>query len=257
MDQNVSLLEYLQPAVPFIPIHQQLLSAPATNNTIKLPEIGSLSAWTDFSLSTILQVYRPPLIAATVVASDMFPPNPQPVNSKAALVSRISEYISPLIRCALRCGFAKLATMPHPEKGTLTTISLDSGDKARRIGPSNPDLAYVTVNNIMGNKLNRAPGVVELSRTWHTGLSEGNEHQKTEYLRVLRELSRYMAQHHAQYGFILTNQELVVVRRNGGNDSRGLELSKPIMWYVGGDAENPKLTVLLALWYLGMLVSRE
>ena len=64
-----------------------------------------------------------------------------------------------------------------------------------------------------------------------------------------------MKQHRTRYGFILTDDELVAVKRldNDGN----LELSQSIQWDSNGTATQPQLTVLLALWYLGMLAAHD
>jgi hypothetical protein len=80
-----------------------------------------------------------------------------------------------------------------------------------------------------------------------------------------------MEQNQARYGFVLTDRELVVIRRSTGQDGRpilgNLELSKPIRWNSGMPAyditsRNPqarkvRLTVPLALWYLGMMASDD
>ena len=64
-----------------------------------------------------------------------------------------------------------------------------------------------------------------------------------------------MKQHQTRYGFILTDSELVVLRRMDYNGN--LELAAPIQFGTGGIPQQPQLTVLLALWYLGMLSAQE
>lgn len=64
-----------------------------------------------------------------------------------------------------------------------------------------------------------------------------------------------MKQHRSKYGCILSNRELVVLRRK---DDRGnLEISVPIPFTAGGTEEKPEMTVLLALRYFGMLAAQE
>jgi len=62
-----------------------------------------------------------------------------------------------------------------------------------------------------------------------------------------------MKQHHARYGYILTDRELVAIRRRDRDGN--LDLSLRIPWSRQGTAQQPQLTVLLALWYLGMLAA--
>lgn len=61
-----------------------------------------------------------------------------------------------------------------------------------------------------------------------------------------------MRQHNARYGYILTNTELVAVKRLEGGGR--LAVSTPMPWRGGGVGE---LSVLLALWYLGMLAAED
>lgn len=64
-----------------------------------------------------------------------------------------------------------------------------------------------------------------------------------------------MKQHHARYSFILTDSELVAVRRLDRNGN--LELSNSVPWTATGTVERPSMTVLLGLWYLSMLAAHE
>lgn len=64
-----------------------------------------------------------------------------------------------------------------------------------------------------------------------------------------------MNQHHTRYGYVLTDRELVVIRKR--NEQGDLEVSTPIPWATQGTAANPRLTVLLALWHLGMLAAHD
>ena len=68
--------------------------------------------------------------------------------------------------------------------------------------------------------------------------------------REYKQVNFYMRQHNARYGYILTDTELVAVRRLEGNGR--LAVSAAVPWTRGGVRE---LSVLLALWYLGMLAA--
>ncbi|KKZ67176.1 hypothetical protein EMCG_07121 [[Emmonsia] crescens] len=54
--------------------------------------------------------------------------------------------------------------------------------------------------------------------------------------------------HNARYGFVLTDTELVPIRRLDANGN--LLVARAIPWEVAGPG---RLTILLGLWYLGML----
>ncbi|KAH1863774.1 hypothetical protein KXX01_002399 [Aspergillus fumigatus] len=76
-----------------------------------------------------------------------------------------------------------------------------------------------------------------------------------EYRQALSQVNFYMKQHRSRYGFILTDRELVVFRRRDNNGN--LELASPTPFTAGGTAQQPQLTVLMALWYLGMLAAQD
>ena len=61
-----------------------------------------------------------------------------------------------------------------------------------------------------------------------------------------------MSQHNARHGLVSTNVELVAVKRLDKNGQ--LAVSRSIPWGAGGHGE---LTVLMGLWYIGMLASEE
>ncbi|KAL2378194.1 hypothetical protein RJZ90_006177, partial [Blastomyces dermatitidis] len=71
---------------------------------------------------------------------------------------------------------------------------------------------------------------------------------RTEYLQVLSQINFYMKQHNARYGFALTDTELVPIKRLDANGN--LLVARAIPWEAGGPG---RLTVLMGLWYLGML----
>ncbi|KAK9342433.1 hypothetical protein V1522DRAFT_425092 [Lipomyces starkeyi] len=73
-----------------------------------------------------------------------------------------------------------------------------------------------------------------------------------EYKQVLAQLNFYLDQHDARHGFILSDVELVAIRRLGRNGR--LAIAAPVSWRGGGV---DRLSVLLGLWYLGMLAAED
>lgn len=60
-----------------------------------------------------------------------------------------------------------------------------------------------------------------------------------------------MKLHETRYSFILTNSELVAIRRL--EEHGNLQISDGILWTAHGTETRQVMTVILALWYLGML----
>lgn len=76
---------------------------------------------------------------------------------------------------------------------------------------------------------NRAPGIIKPLWKWGTRMHPRyniSDKDQTELKNVLAEINSYMKVNNARYAFILTDFELVVVRRvNGDGD---LELADPM-----------------------------
>lgn len=76
--------------------------------------------------------------------------------------------------------------------------------------------------------------------------------EQHQYKQVLAQVNFYIHQHNAQYSYILMNTELVAVKSLEGSGC--LVVSTAVPWTCGGVGE---LSVLLALWYLGMLAAED
>jgi hypothetical protein len=128
---------------------------------------------------------------------------------------------------------------------------------------------------IYGRGLGRVVGLVKSFDRWNTGMRVEGNHRKVEYLRGLAHLHRHMREHGCRYGFIMTEIELVVVRNGAENvphfgylEVQTIQLAahdsqtstfEEVEGSFGEDGEEnvvkkqPKMTALLALWYLHML----
>ncbi|KAH8800811.1 hypothetical protein F5884DRAFT_808897 [Xylogone sp. PMI_703] len=118
------------------------------------------------------------------------------------------------------------------------------------------------------NGRGRVVGIVTCSKRWNTSKRSGLEPRKVEYLQGLSRLYWYMRERACRYGFIITEFELVVVR-NGVEDIphfgyleiQTIQLSTSTSSSDGEDLNNydrrPKMTALLALWYLHMLAKDD
>lgn len=179
---------------------------------------------------------------------------PRAITAENALRSKISEYVFPRVRRGLRAGFNHLAMLN--QMTGLTNLSFDVGESAKVIDSFKPDTAYFAVDLPAGTSWNRAPGDIKPSWKWSTALAA---HPilgiRSEFRQALSQVNWYMKQHHSRYGFLLTDRELLVFRRL--NNTGHLELASPVPFSIGGCAAQPQLTVLLALWYLGMLAAQD
>ncbi|TVY53831.1 hypothetical protein LSUE1_G009494, partial [Lachnellula suecica] len=129
---------------------------------------------------------------------------------------------------------------------------------------------------IYGRGLGRVVGLVKSFDRWNTGMRVEGNHRKVEYLRGLSHLHRHMREHGCRYGFIMTEIELVVVRNGAegtphfgyleiqtiqlaAHDAHTSTFEEVEGSFVDAGEENivppkqPKMTALMALWYLHML----
>ncbi|RDL42217.1 uncharacterized protein BP5553_02196 [Venustampulla echinocandica] len=132
---------------------------------------------------------------------------------------------------------------------------------------------------IYGRGLGRVVGLVKSFDRWNTGMRVEGNHRKVEYLRGLSHLHTHMRTHGCRYGFIITEIELVVVRNGGDNvphfgylevqtiqlnahDSQTSTFEEVEGSFIDAGEENivpkqPKMTALMALWYLHMLAKDD
>ncbi|CAG8905984.1 unnamed protein product [Penicillium egyptiacum] len=179
---------------------------------------------------------------------------PRVITAENPLRGKVSEYVIPRVRRGLRAGFQHL-TVRNQMHG-MTTVLFDLGEHAKVIDYFKPDTAYFALNLPGGTSWNRAPRDIKPSWKWNTGMAtDPKPALRREYCQALSQVNWYMKQHHSRYGFLLTDRELVVFRRL--DDQGYLELALPIPFTAGGSASQPRLTVLLALWYVGMLAANN
>jgi hypothetical protein len=111
MATQVSLIAYLQQALPGIPTNPPQNPGPNTTNiSYSAQDIHGLAVWQGFALNTILQRYQN-VLTATHLPEDPIPISPpQPINSENPLRHRITELVLLRVRRALRAGFTRMTT---------------------------------------------------------------------------------------------------------------------------------------------------
>ncbi|KAH1347497.1 hypothetical protein LV164_007205 [Aspergillus fumigatus] len=253
MATQVSLFSYLQAAPPVIPASPPSNPSRNTTNTAYgADDIRSTAVWPGFDLQTILQRYEA-LLMQVQLPADPMPISPsRGVPTETALREKLDVY--PRVRRALRAAFQHLATVG--QMNGSTALEFGSGDFAKVIDGFRPDTAYFVSALPSATGPNRAPGDIKPSWKWSTAMASHRiPGYRAEYRQALSQVNFYMKQHRSRYGFILTDRELVVFRRRDNNGN--LELASPTPFTAGGTAQQPQLTVLMALWYLGMLAAQD
>jgi hypothetical protein len=101
----------------------------------------------------------------------------------------------------------------------------------------------------------RVVGEMNVSRKWSWSLrtaapkTPGN----TEFRQVLSQVHHYMNVHGTRYGYILTDQEFVAIRR-GGKKFGDIMVSKPVPWEGNCRGE---MSLALAMWFLHKLATED
>ncbi|KAK2831930.1 hypothetical protein FQN49_007029 [Arthroderma sp. PD_2] len=256
MDGQISLMELLQQGHPSFPSSPPDQPEAITNNPNFSPsEVIPIppGVWAQFNLPTILQEYQA-LLTSTMVAPDPFPGSPlQPVTTKGLIESKFQILFCDRVRRGLRRTFEQLRSTN--QYTGVTNIAIGHRDIARAVLYFRPDVAYYVPGQPSGSGPNRAPGIIMPSWVWNSAMATGSARQQMDYRYILSRLNYYMRLHKAQYGFLATEEELFAARRL--DDEGSLELSPSIYWETEGSTESPRLTLMLALWYLGMLASQE
>ncbi|KAL3469733.1 hypothetical protein BJX99DRAFT_264922 [Aspergillus californicus] len=256
MEDEVTLLAYLQPALPYIGIEGQSKISRKIKIHANVLTPASLDPWKDFTIDKIMQPTQNLTAVATILRHPMFPSPPLPITYKYGLVSRVMQHVVPRVQTSLKTSFVHLQEKHCTHMVAFTPVSLYTmkvpGTEVKRNGTPVMDLAFCQI----GTTTPRAVGIVELSRKFNSDMRTGNATQQQTYKRYLAHLNYYMSTSGSRYGFILTNRELVVVRRCVGGIT-SLEVADPVEWYMGGTEDRPALTILLALWYIGMLAAKD
>lgn len=247
-------MDFLQAGPPALTLGRTCRPHNTRNPKYGAGDITDVRVWANFNLARILAEYRP-LLNATRIQRDPMPASqPEPIITETSVRQRFALYLHPRVRRALRHGFEQLHRQQNLPPGRHTEVSLAEGNQARTPGTYTPDVAYFSTNLRPTNRPNRATGDIKPSYNWDTRFQKGLHNEPLEFKQALSQVNWYMRQQNTRYGFILTDRELVAIRRRDVHGS--LELSESIPWATThGTAANPRLTVMLGLWYLGMLAS--
>lgn len=207
------------------------------------------------------------------------------ITSESGLHLAFGEYFHPRLRRSLRYTFehlddraARRAAPQHQASNSeeerainqaldrvldhvlpaRTNVLMGVGSDAIMPDQFVPDCSFyvAAATGIPRSRLgpNRLPG--DLKPSWKWSHSMGDTPMRyMDFSKALAQVNWYMKQHRTQYSFILTERELVPIRRL--NDNGDLRLANPIPWTRRGTSQDPELTVALGLWYLGMIAAND
>ncbi|KAL9123764.1 MAG: hypothetical protein Q9217_006839 [Psora testacea] len=245
-----SLLSYLTTvAPPRLPTQNTAPGSNTTSTNYSWRDITQISLWQDFNYNTVIQRYGNGLNVKQIMPDPMPTSPPRAIKDEPLFHARFIEYILPRVRRALRAGFEQL--QPQVQAGQLTPTVFDGGSIATIVDNYRPDMAFVKEGDNVGVGPNRCPGDLKVSWKWKSAWRTTHEEAlQREYKQAFSQVNFYMKQHQARYGFIITDTELVPVKRMPDNGH--IAVANAVPWTRQG---NGLLTVLLGLWYLGMLAA--
>ncbi|KAK2766640.1 hypothetical protein FQN54_005951 [Arachnomyces sp. PD_36] len=252
---QVTLMDFLQAGLPALPAHAPPNPGPNTTNLrYGFKDIQSIGTWDAFNLNNLLQRYQH---LFNQVRLDRVPISTSPVSalgSEDVIRDKIAEHAFPRVRKALRAAFQHLHAAN--QLNGRTSLSFGGGSYAQVINGYRPDTAYYDPAQTFGASLNRAPGDIKPSFKWNMGMASSPANSvRNEFRQALSQVNYYMKQHTARYGFLLTNAELVVFQRLDANGN--LQLAASIPYNSGGAPGYPQMTVIFALFCLGMMAAED
>lgn len=243
------------------PLGQFLMGGPPTqsidhrtSDTSTTSKTGSYSAddiievhrWDSFNYHAI-QTQFGPLLQDVRMVLDPFTTSPPPtITSEKQVTFNAIEHFSRPLRRSLRATFAHLE---RSRSRGWEPVQFHSGDIVR-LEKKVPDFGFMNP----GLSISRLPGDAKASTVFRHVWKDFDVRSRVNYMfrQALSQVNFYMKTAGARYGFIITEHELVAIRRTATPGH--LEVSDPIPYDANG-SRDPQLTVLMALWYLGMLAA--
>jgi hypothetical protein len=267
------LLAYLSHALPPIPRGANVHAGPNTKNqSYSHEDITHVEQWEAFNYRNIVNSWRTVLHGPGCTLMNQAPiggsPGP-PIYTESQFKFKFHQHAENRIRRAMRRAFDSIDGNNHGlQQRQMSRLEFLQGDAAKTIDNFRPDYAMSKVTDgpsIL--ELNRCPGDAKVSWKWQSAWrTDDNAVRREEFKAVLAQVNFYMKQHQTAYGFVVTDTELVPIRRLNNNGR--LALGPRIPWSAsniyepgehGYDVNQARykdtLTPQLALWYLGMLAA--
>ncbi|KND88548.1 hypothetical protein TOPH_06899 [Tolypocladium ophioglossoides CBS 100239] len=199
-------------------------SVPGGQNTFSrdwIPVAG-WRPWVDFTYENLLSIYRQPLTAnwRDPPSIDMASAFDRQIRDENSMDYFLAKYMWPLVNGAL----------------TQASSILEWGNEVFYLGPGSwchgtgpPDWGLVSNYRAEQGKFwNLLPGDTKLSAKWRPDMSQSqNDSERYQWTLPVSQVSTYAAESACRYGFIVTDQTLVVLRFTKESIGEGLASTRP------------------------------
>ncbi|KAL4969035.1 uncharacterized protein BDV14DRAFT_196354 [Aspergillus stella-maris] len=223
-----------------------------------------IKPWTTFILGNIRYDHRRLLEEYKMPAPLQTHPRVSPCANTSAFCTEVRNVVLPRIQDALTASFEGLKDSCWTgSEEYMNMVGLYHSTLAYMASASDNKSVFISGSNGIQTQTQspHLPALImtELSIRWRTAMASGTEHEKTSYRLGLATFYNRMDKVPAKYGCLITERECVVVRivKTDIYSPDVMEVSEGIAWGVTGMELYPKLTVGIALWYLGMLAAES
>ncbi|RYC80458.1 hypothetical protein BFJ63_vAg16658 [Fusarium oxysporum f. sp. narcissi] len=185
--------------------------------------VSDWAPWTDFTLQNLTSMYAQVLNARwrDPPSIDIASSFDRQIRDEQSMDYFLAKYVWPSVNGAL----------------AQATSILEWGQELFYLGPGSwcqgsgpPDWGLVSnLKGVSGGKFwNLLPGDTKLSVKWYPAMSlSGNESERYQWTLPLSQVSTYAAQSGCRYGFLITDQALVVLRFTKERIGEGLAATRP------------------------------
>lgn len=227
--EDTTLLKYLTSPNPSLDCTN---SSTGTNTlNAKWDAVTGLKEWTEFNYETWMQIYGPILQQSIPAIAETNPPLTmleRQIFTERTFETILDRAIMPEVSAALRVAWPRC----YANDKVQDIAEIGKGDKARRGTMEEDDRYYADWAGIRQGELtnfgykNLCPGETKLASKWSTS-SEGR--RRTDYIYPFNQIQTYCGrQWGSRYGYIITPDELVVVRVSRELISPGLAVSRSV-----------------------------
>ncbi|KAK3292825.1 uncharacterized protein B0H64DRAFT_202116 [Chaetomium fimeti] len=173
------------------------------------PEVGDWQLWADFNYENLRSIFRPIVEEPWPNApSDHRLPNIDPMErelfDEKSLESHLTKHTMPLVNAALVRANTRLHRS-QDDRGHLWASGRGGGILGK------PDWSLCSPNRKQpsGKYVNLVPGDTKLSTKWKPGMKDTNP---GEWALPIRQVMSYSRDLKVRYGFVITDQYLIVLR---------------------------------------------
>ncbi|KZS93978.1 hypothetical protein SISNIDRAFT_465563 [Sistotremastrum niveocremeum HHB9708] len=261
-----TLLQYLTKPRPRIRINPDRAEQPpgslTSSTQYRAGDIKGMHRWTDFHLEDIQRKYGD-VLKTRCPARQVYPSHRKgdTVQGETEISLRLAKGLITAVNRGLDHAHHEMDPSSPPQAAVQKLLDekhlymyIVSGTVIKIGNNFSDDLVAKTPKNTGCVSIEVKPSYNFRAR-WR---SKQEKQSRVDFMQVLAQLNFYMDQRNCRYGCIITDKELICVRKmvnEAGEDLPGhLELSKRVPRSASGET---KLTMELALWYLVMLAGER